>query len=110
MDVDQIRLWSHVGTASLLTALAIATWLLRGKQIVIHRALLATVTFSFAAAWWWVLSATAHDHAIFSRAALVPILAVLEFSFMFLGWAWFVLMWSQTFVIVRHREDVEWTV
>ncbi len=110
MDIDQIRIWSHVGTASLLAAFSITTWLLRGKALIVHRALLASISFGLASAWWWVLSATAHEHALFDRASLVPILAVLEFGFCFLGWAWFVLMWSQTFTIVRKREDVEWTV
>ncbi len=110
MDIEQIRIWSHVGTASLLAALSITTWLLRGHTIIIHRALLATISFGLASAWFWGLSATVKDHALFSRAELMPILAVLEFGFCFLGWAWFVLMWSQTFTIVRKREDVEWTV
>lgn len=110
IDVDIVRLWSHVATASLLTALAIATWLLRGKTLVLHRALLAAMSFGLASAWFWVLSATVRDHALFSRADLIPILAVLEFGFCFLGWAWFVMMATQTFTVVRHVGDIEWTV
>ena len=106
MDVDQVRICAHVGVASLLAALSIVTWLLRGKSLVLHRALLASVSFGLASAWFWGLSATVKEHAIWSRADLLPVLAVVEFGFMFLGWAWFLLMWSQTFVIVRRHTEV----
>ena len=110
MDIDQVRVWSHVGTASLLGALSIVTFLLRGKTITIHRALLASLSFALASAWFWMLSATVKDHAFLSRTDLMPGMVVIEFGFMAAGWVWFFLMWRQTFVVVRHRKDMrQWT-
>ena len=109
LDIDQVRIWSHVATASLLAALSITTFLLRGQQIVLQRGLIASLSFALASAWFWGLSATVKEHAIFSRADLIPALALIELSFALLGWTWFVYMATQTFTIERRRDSAEVT-
>ena len=108
MEINEVRMYAHVATASLLAALAIATWLVRGHQINVQHALLASGAFGLASLWFWLLSATVKDHAIISRTDLLPLLTVTECGFVALGWTWFIYMAMTTFTIKRN--DLEVTI
>ena len=108
LDWGTLRTYTHIAAGSLTFALGTVFFLARGRYVRISRALIASMAFWLASLWFWGLGATVKDHALFSRSDLIPILAVLEFSFVFLGWAWFLLAFTRTFSI-QHTTHAEVT-
>ncbi len=103
-DIDAMRVYAHWAASSLMAALAVATYLSRGRYIYVSKALWASGAFALASLWFGGLGGTVKDHALISRADLVPLLAVLEYGFLVLGWAWFVYACRRTFTIVRKPQ------
>lgn len=105
LDIGALRVYAHWAASSLMLALAIATYFARGKYVYVSRALWASGAFALASLWFGGLGGTVKDHALISRADLMPPLAVLEYGFLTLGWAWFIFACSRTFTIVRRPQE-----
>lgn len=104
LDVSSLRQYFHVANSSLMYALSISVFFARGKYIYIDKAMLASAAFALAGMWFSWLGATAHEHALISRANVVQLLAALEGGFMVLGWGWFALAFKRSFKIERKKQ------